>query len=161
MNQTEFVYTIYIKASAEQLWKALTEPEHTRRYWGTAFTTDWKSGSKMTWEYAGIQISDPEQVVLEADPQRRLSYTWQTATAEFADAVGWSEEYFDKVAAERRSKVSFEMASMGSIVRLTLVHDGFDPGSLTLESIAGGWPMILSALKSLLETGEPLFSPMH
>ncbi len=110
----------------------------------------------MTWEYAGVTVRDPEQVVLEAEPDRRLSYTWQVVTPEFAKAVGFDDDYLAKVVAEPRSKVTFELEPVGEVVKLTVVHDGFDPGSATLESVSQGWPWILSALKSLLETDEPL-----
>jgi uncharacterized protein YndB with AHSA1/START domain/DNA-binding transcriptional ArsR family regulator len=156
MQKPEFVYTTYIKTTPEQLWQALTDPAFTSRYWGATFTTDWQVGSQMEWEYDGVQIADPAQQVLEFDPYRRLAYTWQTVTAEFAETVGFSEEYFAKVAAERRSKVSFELEPRGDVVKLTVVHDDFDPGSTMLESVSGGWPMVLASLKSLLETGEPL-----
>jgi uncharacterized protein YndB with AHSA1/START domain len=95
-------------------------------------------------------------VPLEAEPHRRLSYTWQTITPEFAKAVGFDDDSFAKVSAEPRSKVTFELEPAGDVVKLTVLHDGFEPGSLTLESISQGWPWILSALKTLLETDEPL-----
>jgi uncharacterized protein YndB with AHSA1/START domain/DNA-binding transcriptional ArsR family regulator len=156
MQSPEFVYTTYIKTTPEQLWQALTDPAFTSRYWGATFTSDWKLGSPMTWEYDGVRIADPAQIVLESDPHRRLAYTWQTVTPEFAKKVGFSDEYFARVAAERRSKVSFDIEPHGQSVKLTVIHDDFDPGSATLESVSGGWPMILASLKTLLETGEAL-----
>jgi uncharacterized protein YndB with AHSA1/START domain/DNA-binding transcriptional ArsR family regulator len=156
MQKPEFVYTTYIRTTPEQLWQALTDPAFTRRYWGATFASDWKAGSPMTWEYGGVSVADPAQVVLESDPYRKLAYTWQTVTPEFAETVGFSDEYFAKVVAERRSKVSFEIEPHGEGVKLIVIHDDFDPGSLTLESVKGGWPMILASLKTLLETGEPL-----
>jgi uncharacterized protein YndB with AHSA1/START domain/DNA-binding transcriptional ArsR family regulator len=156
MQKPEFVYTTYIKTTPKQLWRALTDPAFTSRYWGATFVSDWKTGSTMTWEYDGVKIADPAQIVLESDPYRRLAYTWQTITPEFAKKVGFSDEYFARVAAERRSKVSFEIEPHGQGVKLTVVHDDFDPGSAMLESITGGWPMILASLKTLLETGEAL-----
>lgn len=156
MQKPEFVYTTYIKTTPEQLWQALTDPAFTRRYWGTTFTTDWKAGSPMTWEYGGVTIADPAQVVLESDPYRRLAYTWQTITPEFAETVGFSEEQRARFAAERRSKVSFDIEPHGEGVRLTVIHDDFDPGSAVLESVSGGWPLILASLKTLLETGRAL-----
>jgi uncharacterized protein YndB with AHSA1/START domain/DNA-binding transcriptional ArsR family regulator len=156
MEKPTFVYTTYINTTPEQLWQALTEPVFTMRYWRTAITTDWRVGSPMTWENRGVVVSDPEQVVLESEPYRRLSYTWQTITPEFARAVGFSDEYLARLTAERRSKVTFEIEPAGESVKLTVVHDDFDPGSAMLESISGGWPVVLSSLKSLLETGEPL-----
>ncbi len=156
MPRPEFVYTTFINTTPERLWQALTDPGFTRRYWGATFQTDWQVGSPMTWEYAGVTITDPEQVVLEAEPYRRLAYTWQTVTQEFAQTVGFPDELFAKVSKEPRSKVTFEIEPVGQMVKLTVVHDGFDADSKMLESVSGGWPQVLSSLKSLLETGEPL-----
>ncbi len=156
MDKPQFVYTTYIRTTPERLWQALTDPAFTRRYWGAAHVTSWEPGAPMTWEYGGVTVEDPEQVVLEAEPNRRLSYTWQTITAEFAQAAGFDDEYFAAVSAEPRSRVTFELEPVGEVVRLTVIHDGFEPGSPTLESLSQGWPWILSALKSLLETGNPL-----
>ena len=156
MQRPEFVYTTYIKTTPEKLWQALTDPAFTRRYWGATFVSDWKAGSPMIWEYGGVSIADPAQVVLESDPYRRLAYTWQTVTPEFAKTVGFSDEYFAKVAAEPRSKVSFEIEPHGEAVKLTVIHEDFEPDSAMLESISGGWPMILASLKTLLESGQTL-----
>lgn len=156
MERPEFVYTIYIRTTPEQLWQALTDPAFTRRYWGTAFQTDWQAGSPMTWEYGGVTVADPEQVVLASEPYHRLAYTWQTVTPEFARAVGFSDELLARLSREPRSKVTFEIEPEGKLVKLTVVHEGFEPGSAMLESVSGGWPMVLSSLKTLLETGEPL-----
>jgi uncharacterized protein YndB with AHSA1/START domain len=156
MQKPEFVYTTYIKTTPEQLWQALIDPAFTRRYWGATFTSDWQAGSQMTWEYEGVTVADPAQIVLESEPYRRLAYTWQTVTPEFAKTVGFSDEYFAEVAAERRSKVSFDIEPHGQGVKLTVVHDDFDPESAMLKSVSNGWPVILSSLKTLLETGETL-----
>jgi uncharacterized protein YndB with AHSA1/START domain/DNA-binding transcriptional ArsR family regulator len=156
MGNPEFVYTTYIRTTPERLWQALTDPAFTRRYWGVAFESDWKAGSTMTWEQDGVTIADPAQVVLESEPYHRLSYTWHTFTPEFAKAVGWNDEVFTKVADERRSKVTFEIEPLGQMVKLTVVHDGFGPGSAVVEMVGQGWPHLLSGLKTLLETGETL-----
>src|SRR4051794_1563629 len=156
MADPEFVYTTYIATTPERLWHALIDPVFTRRYWGTTFDTDWEVGSTMTWEQGGVTIADPAQVVLEYEPCRRLAYTWHTFTPEFAESVGLSDEVVRKMSAERRSKVTFEIEPLGQVVRLTVVHDGFDPGSTVLESVGQGWPHLLSDLKTLLETGEML-----
>ena len=92
---------------------------------------------------------------MEADPPRRLSYTWNTFSPELAQVIGWSEEYFARIAAEPRSRVSFEIEPEGDDrVRLTVIHEGFEEGSAMLESISDGWPRVLANLKTLLETGE-------
>ena len=156
MDKPEFVYTTYIKTTPEKLWQALTDPAFTQRYWETTFTTDWAPGSAMDWDNHGVQITDPGQVVLEAQPGRRLSYTWHSFTPELAARFGWDQEFLGRVASEPRSKVTFDIEPAGEMVRLTVIHDGFEPGSAVLESISGGWPVVIASLKTLLETGEPL-----
>ena len=133
MDKPEFVYTTYIKTTPERLWKGLTEPEFTRRYWDLSFESDWQVGSAMSLhiDKGGVTIADPAQVVLEADPFRRLSYTWHTFTPEWGEANG-------------------------DVVKLTVVHDDFDPGSIVLEGVSQGWPRLLSSLKTLLESGDTL-----
>jgi uncharacterized protein YndB with AHSA1/START domain/DNA-binding transcriptional ArsR family regulator len=156
MADTEFVYTTYINTTPQRLWRALTDPAFTRRYWGATFASDWNVGSTVTWQEAGVTIADPAQVVLEAEPYRRLAYAWHTFTPEWATTHGVSEEVFAKIATERRSKVTFEIEPLGPAVKLTVIHDGFDPGSTVLEMVSGGWPRLLSDLKTLLETGNTL-----
>ena len=140
----------------ERLWQALTEPAFTSRYWNTAFDTDWHAGSAMTWENQGVTIADPEQVVLESDPYRRLSYTWHTFTPELAEASASAPTSSPELAREPRSKVSFDIEPVGEKVKLTVVHDGFDAGSLCSTLISGGWPVVLSELKTLLEHDDAL-----
>lgn len=156
MSKPEFVYTTYINTTPERLWQALTDPAFTRRYWNAAFDTDWQPGSVMTWDNQGVRIADPEQVVLAADPYRRLSYTWHTFTPELRTAIHVDEETFRQAAAEPRSTVTFDIEPAGQQVKLTVVHDGFEPGSVVLASVSTGWPQVLSALKTLLESGVPL-----
>lgn len=157
MASTVFAYTTYIKTTPERLWQALTEPAFTKRYWqGIEFETDWKPGSTITWHHAGVALEDPEQRVLEADRPRRLSYTWNKMTPEFAATWGLDADFAARAQKEPRSKVTFELEPVGDSVKLTVIHDDLEPGSLTLESISGGWPVVFSALKTLLETGEEL-----
>lgn len=159
MANTEFVYTTYISTTPQRLWQALTDPAFTRRYWGVTFAADWTAGSPMTWTEKGVTIADPEQVVLESDPYRRLSYAWHTFTPEWADAQGIDDETLSKLAREPRSTVTFDIESLGPVVKLTVVHDGFEPGSTARELFSGGWPHLLASLKTLLETGEALPEP--
>jgi uncharacterized protein YndB with AHSA1/START domain/DNA-binding transcriptional ArsR family regulator len=159
MSSPAFTYTTFIRTTPARLWQGLTDPAFTRRYWGgTEFETDWKAGSTMTLRNPelGFEVADPEQVVLESDPFRHLSYTWHTFTDDWARAYHIDDEFFARVAAEPRSRVTFDIEDLGPMVKLTVVHDGFDPGSAALEGVSGGWPAILSSLKSLLETGEVL-----
>lgn len=154
MDKPAFVYTTYIQTTPERLWEALTSPAFTQRYWNATFETDWTPGAQMAWINNGVRIADPEQVVLESEPPRRLSYTWHTFTPELARAVGRSEEDFAAADGEPRSKVTFEIEPAGSAVKLTVIHDDLVPGGKVAEMIGGGWPQVLSKLKTLLETGE-------
>lgn len=156
MERPDFVYTTYIRTTPERLWQALTDPSFTRRWWQASFDTDWVVGSPMTWINHGVVIADPEQVVLESDPYRRLAYTWHTFTPELNERLRFGDELFAKLSNERRSRVSFDLEEAGELVKLTVVHDDFDPGSTAATMVRNGWPVFLSSLKTLLETGEPL-----
>jgi DNA-binding transcriptional ArsR family regulator/uncharacterized protein YndB with AHSA1/START domain len=156
MQKPSFVYTTYIRTTPEELWQALTDPEFTEEYWGLRLESDWNVGSTVTWVRNGAAVEDLAQVVLEADPPHRLAYTWHTFTPGWADSWGISEEFRAQVAAEPRSKVAFAIEAADGLVKLTVVHDGFEPGSIVLESVSEGWPMIISGLKTMLETGSPV-----
>ena len=160
MDKPSFVYTTFIRSTPERVWQALTEPAFTERYWGVAFDSDWNPGSTMILHQWDLAIADPGQVVLEAEPYQRLAYTWHTFTPEWqeqaAERVGFPKEFLERVAAEPRSKVSFDIQDLGEFVKLTVIHDGFEPGSEVLETVSQGWPHILSNLKTLLETGDTL-----
>src|SRR3954453_17556921 len=123
MEAPSFVYTTYIRSTPARLWQALTDPAFTERYWGLTFESDWAAGSPMTWRNRGVTIADPEQVVLEAEPPRRLAYTWHTFTDELSDALDLADDVRERLSAERRSKVTFEMEPLGELVKLTVVHD--------------------------------------
>jgi len=156
MEQTAFVYTTYIRTTPERLWQALVSPSFTAQWWQVTFATNWEVGSAMTWDNHGIVIADAEQVVLEFDPCRRLAYTWHTFVQELKVRMGMDDDAFERLATERRSRVAFELEPVGDQVKLTVIHDDFDPGSIALTRVTHGWPIFLSSLKTLLETGEPL-----
>jgi len=164
-KETKFVYTTYIHATPEKVWQGLTDPAFTKQYWrhptagGVEMQTDWKKGSTydVTYEQSGLVISHPEQVILESDPYRRLAYTWHTFTPEWAAAHGIDQSLAAEWGAEPRSRVAFDIEDAGGgVVKLTVVHDGFEPGSAVLQGVSGGWPAVISALKTLLETGSAL-----
>jgi DNA-binding transcriptional ArsR family regulator/uncharacterized protein YndB with AHSA1/START domain len=164
-DQTTFVYTTYINATPEQVWQGLTEPAFTERYWrhpasgGVSYRSDWRKGSTydVAYEQVGLVVSDPEQVILESDPYHRLAYAWHTFTPEWASEHGFDEATASAWRAEPRSKVAFEIEEAGEgVVKLTVVHDGFAPGSAVLEGVRGGWPSVIASLKTLLETGSAL-----
>jgi uncharacterized protein YndB with AHSA1/START domain len=156
VEKPSFVYATYIETTPERLWQALTEPAFTARYWGITFDSDWTPGSNMTWRTRGLTIADSDQVVVESEPYRRLSYTWQTHTAEWAESLDLAEDARDRLASEPRSKVTFEIEPLGEQVKLTVIHDDLEPGGLTGSLISQGWPRVLASLKTLLETGDPL-----
>jgi DNA-binding transcriptional ArsR family regulator/uncharacterized protein YndB with AHSA1/START domain len=157
-----FVYTTYIKTTPEQLWNALTNPAFTKRYWDMEFVTDWKPGSHMIWKHKDVVLDDPAQVVVEADPFTRLSYTWHTMTAEFAKHVGIDAATIADLAEEtrkQRSKATFEIEDMDGKCKLTVVHDDFPTDSTMLRMVSTGWPAVISSLKTLLETGRHIDDP--
>ena len=156
MDKPSFVYTTYIRTTPERLWQALTDPAFTRRYWGATFETDWTAGSTMRWDLFGVTIDDPEQVVVESEPHRRLAFTWHTVTRELADRLELTEDARERLANEQRSKVTFDIEPLGEVVKLTVTHEEFEVGSLMASLVSRGWPPILSSLKTLLETGETL-----
>ena len=157
MHKPSFAYTTFIKTTPERLWQGLTDPGFTLRYWDIAFDTDWNTGSPMAWKQRDVTIAEDGQRVVEADPYTRLSYTWHSFTPEWAQTVGIDEERRARLAAERRSKVTFEIEPIdGEQVKLTVVHDDLEAGGLLVDMISGGWPRVIANLKTLLETGEPL-----
>lgn len=146
MPKPEFVYVIYIKTTPEQLWDALTSSEFSRRYWfGTELRSDFKPGSPFALVMDG-KVTDSGEV-LEADRPRRLSYAFR-------------HELDDEMRKEGATKVVFTLEPHGALVKLTLTHESFAPGSKLLDGISKGWPAILSNLKSLLETGDALTIPL-
>ncbi len=124
-----------------------------------SYRSDWQKGSTYDVAYhdVGLVVSDPEQVVLESDRYRRLAYTWHTFTPEWAAQHGLEEATAATWRDEPRSRVAFDMeAAAEGVVKLTVVHDGFEPASEVLKGITGGWPAVIASLKTLLETGSAL-----
>jgi uncharacterized protein YndB with AHSA1/START domain len=142
INLTTQVYQVFIKATPEQVWAAITKPEFTEKYfYGQRLET---TADRRTWHNANGELVD-EGGVLEWDPPRRLAH-------------GWSSLYDSEMAAEPESRVTWEIEPQDNgLTLLTVVHDKLDGAPKTAASVAGpGWMMVLSGLKTLLETGEPL-----
>jgi uncharacterized protein YndB with AHSA1/START domain/DNA-binding transcriptional ArsR family regulator len=161
IERTRFVYTTYIRTTPERLWEALTDPAFTRRYWGVGLHSDWQVGSPVLWqEGPDEEPRNLDVIVLEAEPERVLSYTWPPPEQHHAELFGWSAERLAELQSEPRSHVRFELEPAGDTVQLTVTHDGFAPASELLDAVSGrtdktgGWPELLADLKTLLETAS-------
>ncbi|MCX5661661.1 MAG: SRPBCC family protein [Planctomycetota bacterium] len=138
----KFVYVTYITSTPEKLWQALISPEFTTKYWsGYRWESDWKAGSDVAARRADGKVTISGKVLVSEHP-RRLSFTWNPL--------------HEGMPSERPSRVTYELEAVEEQVKLSVVHDDFEPGSAVFELISTGWPKVLSSLKSLLETGKPL-----
>ncbi len=144
-QQMEKTYEIFIKTTPERLWEAIIDPEIRAKYnFGAAVNSELKVGSPISVDVAAHDVHLGEGEVLEVDPPRRLVHTM---------AALWD----DDVRAEGFSRVTWEIEQVGDSCQLTLTHDQMREGANS--QIYGGWPMILSGLKTWLETGELLTTP--
>ena len=144
-DEMEKVFEIYIKTTPERLWEAITSDDQRRRYWfGLGVESDWTTGSS----YAGVHPAAATPIHagenFEVDPPRLLVQSFNAL---------WSDE----AKAEGTSRVRWEIEPVGDSCKLTVIHDQL--GADALEEIYGGWPQILSGLKTLLETGDSLTTP--
>jgi uncharacterized protein YndB with AHSA1/START domain len=143
--QATQVYSIFIRATAEQVWDAITKPEFTQKYfYGSRIESSFEPGEP----YEGFSGDGSEKLVdgevLEASPPSKLVTTWRAL-------------YDPETAKEPPSRVSWEIEPAGEgIVQLTVVHDGLEAAPKTAQNVAGGWSYVLSGLKTVLETGQPL-----
>lgn len=136
------VYEIYIRTTPERLWRAITDPADTRLYYyGTEVQSDWKVGSSMSYLDNGENTIDCR--ILEIDPAHRLVHTFKAL-------------YNPEAANDRPSRVTWSIEKLGDACRLTLVHDDFEGETATYHDVEHGWSHILSGLKTLIETGQPL-----
>jgi uncharacterized protein YndB with AHSA1/START domain len=147
MRQSTFVYVTFIRTTPERLWSALTTPEFMRDYWfGMHCESDWKVGSPWKLVFPDGRIADSGEIVA-ADPPRRL-------------VIKWRNQWKPELNAEGDSLCTFEIETVPDVthqaVKLTILHAMERPESKLIEAVSGGWPRILSNLKSLLETGEPV-----
>jgi uncharacterized protein YndB with AHSA1/START domain/DNA-binding transcriptional ArsR family regulator len=141
----EKVFEIYIKTTPERLWEAITDPAIRAKYnFGSGCVSDWKPGSKLEMVADKANGILGEGKVLEVDPPRRLVHTMIAFFSEEAKAEG-------------ETRVTWEIEPVGDSCRLTLTHDQMREGAN--DQIYGGWPMILSGLKTWLESGELLTTP--
>ena len=141
----EKVFEIYIRTTPERLWEAITDPEIRSTYnFGSRVTSDWTPGSCYEMSHPDAEAALGEGENLEVDPPRRLVQTMVAL---------WSDE----VKSEGTSRVTWDIEAIGDSCRLTVTHDQLREGAN--DELYGGWPMILSGLKTWLETGELLTTP--
>lgn len=143
---SRFIYVSYIRTTPEKLWEALTKPEFTRAYWfGVVHECEWRVGVPWKLVFSDGRVADAGTIV-ECDPPRRLVISWQNE---------WKPELKD----EGFSRATITLEPAGEAVKLTILHEIDRDGSKLIEAVSGGWPMLLSNLKSLLETGKVLQLP--
>ena len=140
---TSFLYVTYIRSTPEKVFEAITRPDIARRYWGHENVSDWKPGSK--WEH--VRANDQRKVelvgkVIEVSSPSRLVISWANASQASDPSA--------------HSRVTFEIEEYEEMVKLTVTHDELEAGSGMAKGISKGWPVVLSSLKSYLETGRAL-----
>lgn len=142
-EKTSFVYVTYIQSTPQKVFEAITKPDLAKRYWGHENVSDWQPGSN--WQH--VRANDERTValvgkVIEVSPPTRLVITWANASqASDPDA---------------HSRVTFEVEEYDSMVRLTVTHDELEAESGMAKGVSKGWPIVLSSMKSFLETGQGL-----
>ncbi|GAC1693665.1 MAG: hypothetical protein PVS2B3_03190 [Steroidobacteraceae bacterium] len=150
-KKPDYVYVTYIATTPQKVWQALTDPELARQYWGDpnagcarVNVSDWRPGSR--WEHQRADASRTVDIVgtiLESTPPRRLVLTWARPDEAADDS--------------KHSRVSFDIEPYGDkLIRLTVTHDDLERDPKMFAGVSGGWPKVLSNLKTLLETGHPL-----
>ena len=144
MSKPRFVYVTYIKTTAEKLWQALVDPEFNRQYWvGAHLESGWKKGSDWKIVFADGRIADTGEII-DIEPMKRL-------------VIRWRNEFVPELKAEGYSRCTIEIEPDGELMKLTIRHEGENDGQHKLiNAFADGWPLIISSLKSLLETGKAL-----
>lgn len=140
-RQSTFVYVTYIRTTPDKLWEALTTPEFTKKYWfGVSFETDWQAGAPWKMLYPDGRVTDTGEIMEIARPSRIV--------------LTWRNEFRPELKAEGFARCVIEIEPQNGAVKLTITHSIERDESKFIEAVSGGWPKILSNLKSLLETGE-------
>ena len=141
MARSTFVYVAYIRTTPEKLWSALTDAEFMKQYWfGMRGESEWKAGSPWKLVAGNGDVWDAGAIV-EADPPRRM-------------VIRWQHQNKPELKAEGDSRCTMELESSGPAVKLSITHTIERERSKLIEAVSGGWPKIMSNLKSLLETGS-------
>lgn len=140
---TSLVYVTYIRATPEKVFEAITRPEISRRYWGHENVSDWQPGSP--WQHVRANAERTVNLVgkvIEVAPPTRLVVSWTNASQQ-DDPASYS-------------RVTFDIVEYDGMVRLTVSHDDLVAGSGMANGVSKGWPIVLSSLKSYMETGEAI-----
>ena len=141
LSANKFVYVTYIRTTPERLWSALTTPEFTKQYWfGMHCESEWQAGSSWQLMFQDGRVADAGEIV-EAERPKRL-------------VIKWRNEFRPEIKAEGYSRCTIDLEPTGEAVKLTITHEMERAGTKFIEAVSGGWPRIISNLKSLLETGE-------
>jgi uncharacterized protein YndB with AHSA1/START domain len=141
MARSTFVYVSYIRTTPQKLWSALTDAEFMKQYWfGVHCQSDWTAGSSWKMVSPKGQILDAGRIV-EAVPPRRL-------------VIRWENQFKPELKAEGESLCTMEIEQSGTAVKLSITHTIERDASKFIEAVSGGWPKIVSNLKSLLESGS-------
>ncbi len=144
-EESRFVYVTFIRTTPERLWEALTTPEIMRQYWfGMILDTDWAVGSPWKLVFTDGRVADAGEI-LEIDAPRRL-------------VIKWRNEFRPELHDEGYCRCTIELEPHQAAVKLTITHVMERSESQMIKAVSGGWPAILSNLKSLLETGEAVIS---
>jgi uncharacterized protein YndB with AHSA1/START domain len=140
--KSKFVYVSYIKTTPEKLWHELVTPHSIKRWWGGGVNikSDWTVGSSWAMSYEDGRAADAGEI-LQSNPLNRL-------------VIKWRNEFNPEMKAEGFSRCTFELEPIDGAVKLTITHEMDVANSKFIEAVSGGWPLVLSNLKSLLETGE-------
>ena len=136
-----FVYVTFIRTTPDRLWSALVSPEFMKQYWfGMHIETDWKQGSSWQLKFSDGRVADSGEII-EYEPPKRLVLKWRNE---------WKPEF----TAEGYSHCTMDLEPLDDAVKLSITHVMDRPDSKFIQGVSGGWPRILSNLKSLQETGE-------
>src|SRR5262245_9978787 len=140
-DKTSFVYVTYILSTPEKVFEAITRPDIAKRYWGHENVSDWRQGSK--WQH--VKANDARTVelvgkVIEISPPTKLVISWANQSQEQDP--------------EAYSRVTFGIEEFNDMVKLTVTHDDLVVGSGMANGVTKGWPIVLSSMKSYLETGK-------
>lgn len=148
MAKSQFTYVTYIRTTPAKLWKALLDPEFTRQWWcETYHDCNWKPGSSWKLMIPDGRVADGGEVI-EIVPEKKL-------------VLKWRNEFQPELRAEGYSRMSCELEQMGETIKLSILHEIDVADSKLIQGVSGGWPILLSSLKSLLETGEALEETKH